>query len=81
MRKAGSFLSAGLKYHDTTVSTRSSNEGNSSLTELPDAICENIAPDIIKKNPAYAHSFSKGSLGISNATTPKIFQTPSIVRK
>ncbi len=46
------FLSAGLKYHDTTVRIRSSNEGNISFTELPDAICENIAPDMTKKKPA-----------------------------
>jgi hypothetical protein len=46
------FLSAGLKYHDTAVRIRSSNEGNISPTELPDAICENIAPDMTKKKPA-----------------------------
>lgn len=46
------FLSAGLKYHDTTVRVRSSNEGNKSFTESPDAICENTAPDITKKKPA-----------------------------
>ncbi len=35
--------------------------------ESPDAICENTAPDMAKKKPAKAHSFSKGNLGISNA--------------
>jgi hypothetical protein len=39
------FLSAGLKYHDTTVSVSNNNEGNISFI-VPDAICENIAPDI-----------------------------------
>ena len=46
------FLSAGLKYHDTTVRIRSNNGGNISFTELPDAICENTAPDMAKKKPA-----------------------------
>ena len=41
------FLSAGLKYHDITVRIRSNNEGNISLMESPDAICENTAPDNI----------------------------------
>jgi hypothetical protein len=45
------FLSAGLKYHDTRVSMRRSNEGNISFT-VPDAICENAAPVMAKKNPA-----------------------------
>src|SRR6185436_1631502 len=65
-----SFLSAGLKYQDTTISIKSNNEGNISPIELPAAICVYIAPHIIKKNPAYAHSFSKGNFGISNAITP-----------
>jgi hypothetical protein len=46
------FLSAGLKYQDTTVRIRSSNGGAISLKELPDAICENTAPDMAKKKPA-----------------------------
>ena len=46
------FLSAGLKYQDTTVNINNNNEGNISLMELPAAICVNIAPDIIKKKPA-----------------------------
>jgi hypothetical protein len=46
------FLSAGLKYQDTTVSISNSNAGNNSLTGSPDTRCENIAPDIIKKKPA-----------------------------
>jgi hypothetical protein len=46
------FLSAGLKYHDTTVRIRSSNGGNISFMASPDAICENIAPDMAKKKPA-----------------------------
>ena len=75
------FLSAGLKYHDITVRIKSKNAGTFSVMESPDAICENTAPDMAKKKPAYAHSFSKGNLGISKATTPRIFQMPSIVRK
>jgi hypothetical protein len=46
------FLFPGLKYHDTAVRARSSSEGNISLIELPDAICENIAPVVRKKKPA-----------------------------
>ena len=46
------FLSAGLKYHDTTVRNSNSNEGAISFTESPDAICENAAPDMAKKKPA-----------------------------
>jgi hypothetical protein len=46
------FLSAGLKYHDTTVRIRSNNEGNISFMGSPDAICENTAPDMAKKKPA-----------------------------
>ena len=46
------FLSAGLKYHDTTVRIKRNKEGNISFTELPDAICENAAPDMAKKKPA-----------------------------
>ncbi len=45
------FLSAGLKYHDATIRIRSSNEGNI-LFMVPDAICENTAPDMAKKKPA-----------------------------
>ncbi len=45
------FLSAGLKYHDTTVRIRSSSGGAISFTKLPDAICENTAPDMAKKKP------------------------------
>jgi hypothetical protein len=43
------FISAGLKYHDTTIRIRDTNEGNISFMESPDAICENAAPDIAKK--------------------------------
>ena len=46
------FLSAGLKYHDTTVRIRSNTGGNISFMELPEATCENIAPDMAKKKPA-----------------------------
>ena len=46
------FLSAGLKYHDTTVRISKTNEGNTSFMESPDAIRENAAPDIAKKKPA-----------------------------
>ena len=46
------FLSAGLKYHDTTVRISKENEGNISFTESPNAICENTAPDMAKKKPA-----------------------------
>ena len=46
------FLSAGLKYHDTTVRISNTNEGNISFMESPDAICENNAPDMTKKKPA-----------------------------
>ena len=73
-------LSAGLKYHDTTVNIKSSNAGKVSTMLSPTAMCENIAPVMIKKNPAYAHSFTRGNLGTSNAITPNIFQTPSIGR-
>ncbi len=45
------FLSAGLKYQDTTVRISNNNDGNISFTE-PDAICENAAPDMAKKKPA-----------------------------
>ena len=47
-----SVLSVGLKYHDTTVRTISSNGGIISFIELPDATCENTAPDMAKKKPA-----------------------------
>ncbi len=46
------FLSAGLKYHDTTVRISNINEGATSFMESPDAICENTAPDMAKKKPA-----------------------------
>jgi len=46
------FLFAGLKYHDTTVRIKSNNEGNNSVTGSLTAICENIAPDMMKKKPA-----------------------------
>ena len=75
------FLSAGLKYHDITVRISSNNAGNISFIGSPNSMCENTAPDMIKKKPAYVHSFSKGNLGISNATTPKILQMPSAVNK
>ena len=74
------FLSAGRKYQDITVSIRSSNGGNISLTELPVAICENIAPDMAKKKPAKAHSFSKANLRISHAT-PAVSHEPSILKR
>jgi hypothetical protein len=46
------FLSAGLKYHDTTVRISNSNEGAISFRESPDAICENTAADGAKKKAA-----------------------------
>lgn len=46
------FLSAGLKYHDTTVMISNTSEGTISFMESPDAICENTAPDMAKKEPA-----------------------------
>jgi hypothetical protein len=46
------FLLSGLKYHDTTIRTRTSNAGNVAVMGSPTTICENIAPDMIKKNPA-----------------------------
>ncbi len=45
------FLPAGLKYHDATVRIKSNKGGNISFIELPDAICENTAPDMAKKKP------------------------------
>jgi hypothetical protein len=75
------FLTAGLKYHDTRVRTRSNNDGINELRESPTARCEKIAPDMAKKKPAYAHSFRIGDFGISTAATPRIFQTPRIVRR
>ena len=69
------------QYQESKVRTNNNKDGNSTLMELPDARCENIAPVVRKKKPAYAHSFSSGNLGTSKAITPKIFQTPSIVRK
>ena len=64
------FLFAGLKYHDTTVRIKSNDEGNNSVTGSLTAICENIAPDMMKKKP-----------GMSTAMVPKIFQMPSIVKR
>ena len=52
MGTSTNLLSAGLKYHDITVSANSSREGNISLTALPAATCENIAPVMAKKKPA-----------------------------
>jgi hypothetical protein len=46
------FLLAGLKYQDTKASNSNNNAGNISLIGSPTAICEYIAPDMIKKNPA-----------------------------
>jgi hypothetical protein len=46
------FLSAGLKYQDTTVRISNSKEGVISFMESPDPICENTAPDMAKKKPA-----------------------------
>jgi hypothetical protein len=76
-----SFLLGGLKYQDITVKMSSITEGNIALKVSLISICENTAPDIVKKIPAYAHSFSKGNLGISKTMVPKIFQTPSMVKK
>ena len=46
------FLPAGRKYHEASVSTRSSSAGNVLYTGSPDTICEIIAPVIAKKKPA-----------------------------
>ena len=46
------FLSADLKYQDTTVMISNINDGSNLIMESPDAICENTAPDMIKKKPA-----------------------------
>jgi hypothetical protein len=46
------FLSAGLKYQDVIVSTKSNKEGISSTSGSVKAMCENKAPVIIKKKPA-----------------------------
>jgi hypothetical protein len=47
-----SFLSAGLKFHDITVSMSNSAGPKISFAPSPTARCEIIAPVIIKKNPA-----------------------------
>ena len=46
------FLLNGLKYEDRTVKVMSEREGMSSAVASPAAICENTAPDMIKKKPA-----------------------------
>jgi hypothetical protein len=46
------FLSAGLKYQDTTIRSNNTNAGANAFKESPDAICENTAPDMTKKKPA-----------------------------
>jgi len=48
----GIFLSAGLKYDETTVRTSNNNEETNSFVGSPTAICENAAPDMAKKKPA-----------------------------
>src|SRR5690606_24457402 len=45
-------LSAGLKYQDITVSTRSNMGPKSVMAASWTAICEITAPDIAKKKPA-----------------------------
>ena len=53
LNQAGmTFLFAGLKYHETTVNTNNNNDGKISFMESPTAMCEKIAPDMIKKKPA-----------------------------
>lgn len=75
-----SFLSAGRKYQDIIVSASNKRQGKISFV-VPDRICENAAPDMAKKKPAYAHSLSNGDLGISIAITPRSFHVPNIVKK
>src|SRR5687767_8102277 len=75
------FLSAGLKYQDVIVSAKSNTAGNTSVVFESDAIWEQMAPVVVKKNPAYAHSFNNGVLGISTTIVPNSFHVPKIVRK
>src|SRR5262245_48967675 len=66
-------LSAGLKYQDTAVSTINKEGPKSSVALDRATIWETIAPDMLKKKPAYAHSLINGNRGTSTAITPKIF--------
>lgn len=75
------FLLSGFRYHDRIVKVNKSTDGKISLYGSPIEMCEISAPDGTKKNAAYAHSSSNGSLGASIVTTPSIFQIPKIVNK
>src|SRR5262249_30593048 len=72
----GSRRSAGLSAHDTMTNIKNTSGVSHAPTLSPASRCDATAPEKWKKEPAYAHSLSRGNLGAMIAAAPPICHTP-----
>src|SRR5262245_54809677 len=72
----GSRRSAGLSAHDTMTNVKNTSGGSHTSIPSPASRCDATAPEKWKKEPAYAHSLSRGNLGAMIAAAPPTCHTP-----
>src|SRR5262245_12716224 len=70
--------SDGLRAHDAMANIANTNGGSHASTLSPARRCDATAPDHVKKEPAYAHSLSRGKPGTMIAAAPPICHAPVI---
>src|SRR4029453_10393114 len=76
--KFGSRRSAGLSAHDAIAHGAKNSGANHNSGPSPVNRCDVTAPDHRKKEPAYAHSLSRGSLGAAIATAAPTCHSPKM---
>src|SRR5262245_45127954 len=76
----GSRRSAGLSAHETTTNIKNISGVSHVLTGTKSRAsrCETTAPEKWKKEPAYAHSLSRGNPGAMIAAAAPISDTPKM---
>src|SRR5262245_1150476 len=72
----GSRRSAGLRAHDTMTNVKNTSGGSHTSIPSPTSRCDATAPEKWKKEPAYAHSLSRGNLGAMIAAAPLTWHAP-----
>src|SRR5262249_8160027 len=79
----GSLRSAGLRAHDTMTKLKNTNGVTQRLAEAksPASRCDTTAPEKWTKQPAYAHSLSRGNPGAMIAAAPAISHTPKMLAR